>query len=508
MTDAGYSSEYELYLTHRNGVQIVTNELSLHLLDEMRARSISPSETAAIMHLPKSTIQGNLGKLQRMGIIAQDVCEDDARSAVYRIVGRLLFRSRTESDWQRYARAASVTRIMTNGRCTPREDLSLYGVSLMESGFNITLGLFHVGGELTRGITDRAWWDRLIASLKARCPKDVTIDFDSIDSLNLSFKSEQSDISDIPLIIVPLLGALAYHSKEFFGYRLSQDIRLSVEDSGRSIKFRVGRYRGQDFVDDKGIIESYVQSESFSIYSIDGKAMMFTNATMMGVLDALFEKDLSLGELEDVMGISKATIYAAATKLMSMGAIKIDPNSGSPKKYTLVADPILYMTDPGDHSPATLSRIVADFQAGRMDYYSAVIAYALEVIGCLGIHFDKMFMRAGKNTALTVLGMRSKITAQEMVDLACDMISGPDRAEVVSYLPIDVRVDLSKNTLWDAWPPDFVMGFLTEGLFYLLGHNYPIKVEVYREGEKKPVSVMESSQHRFHGMIERPSSKN
>ena len=59
MTDAGYSSEYEVYLTHRNGVQIVTNELSLHLLDEMRARSISPSETAAIMHLPKSTIHVN-----------------------------------------------------------------------------------------------------------------------------------------------------------------------------------------------------------------------------------------------------------------------------------------------------------------------------------------------------------------------------------------------------------------------------------------------------------------
>lgn len=117
MTDAGYSSEYEVHLTHRNGVQIVTNELSLHLLDEMRARSISLSETAAIMNLPKSTIQGNLGKLQRMGVIVQDVCEDDARSAVYRIVGRLLFRSRTESDWQRYARAASVACIMTNGRC-------------------------------------------------------------------------------------------------------------------------------------------------------------------------------------------------------------------------------------------------------------------------------------------------------------------------------------------------------------------------------------------------------
>ena len=29
MTDAGYSSEYEVYLTNRNGIQIVTNELSL-----------------------------------------------------------------------------------------------------------------------------------------------------------------------------------------------------------------------------------------------------------------------------------------------------------------------------------------------------------------------------------------------------------------------------------------------------------------------------------------------
>lgn len=492
MTDAGYSSEYEVYLTQSNGVQIVTNELSLHLLEEMRARSVSPSETAAIMHLPKSTIQGNLGKLQRMGIIVPDVCVDDARSAIYRIAGRLLFRSRTQSDWQRYARAASVTRIMANGRCTPREDLSLYGVSLMESGFNITLGLFHIGVELTRGITDRAWWDLLFDSLKASCPDDVTIDVDFRDALNLSFRSEHSDISDIPLTIVPLLGALASHSEEFFGYRLSQDIRLIVDDSGRSIRFRVGRYKGQDFKDDDGVIESYAHPEPFSIYSIDGKAMMFTNATMMGILDALSQDNLSLGDLEGAMGISKATIYAAATKLMSMGAIRIDPDSGSPKKYALVADPILYMTDPGNRSSAELDRIVADFQAGRMDYYSAVIAYALEAIQCLGIHFDKMFVRAGKNSALTVLGMRGRITAQGLVDLACGMISSPDCAEVVSYLPIVVRVDLSKNTLWDTWPPDFLMGFLTEGLFYLLEFEYPIRVEVYRESEKTPFSVIES----------------
>lgn len=493
MTDAGYSSEYEVYLTRLNGVQIVTNELSLHLLDEMRGRSISPSETAAIMHLPKSTIQGNLGKLQRMGIIAQDVCADDARSAVYRIIGKLMFRSRTESDWQRYARAASVVRITANGRCTAREDLSLYGVSLMESGFNIVLGLFHVGAALTNGIEDRMWWNRLVDSLKANCPDDVTVDYDFTDALNISFRSERSDISDIPLIIVPLLGALASHSVDLFGYRLSQDIRLNVEEGGRTIKLRVGRYKGQDFVDDADSAGLYVRSEPFSIYSINGKAVMFTNVTMRSILDALTRRDLSMGDLEEIMKVSKATIYAAATKLVSMGAIRIDPDSGSPKKYTLAADPIMYMTDPGDHNPAALRRIVEDFQAGRLDYYSAVITYSVEAIGCLGIHFDKMFSRAGKNTALTVLGMNSRITAQEMVDLACRMVSGPDRAEVVSYLPVSVRVDLSKDTLWDAWPHDFVMGFLEEGLFYILGYRYPIRVEAYREGEKRPSAVLDSS---------------
>ena len=43
MADVGYSSEYEVYLTYRNGMQIVTNELSLQILRELRRREVSPS---------------------------------------------------------------------------------------------------------------------------------------------------------------------------------------------------------------------------------------------------------------------------------------------------------------------------------------------------------------------------------------------------------------------------------------------------------------------------------
>ena len=72
MADVGYSSEYEVYLTYRNGMQIVTNELSLQILRELRRREVSPSEMAAALGLPKSTIQGNIGKLLRTGIIASE----------------------------------------------------------------------------------------------------------------------------------------------------------------------------------------------------------------------------------------------------------------------------------------------------------------------------------------------------------------------------------------------------------------------------------------------------
>ena len=46
MSDVGYSTEYEIYLTQDNGVQIVTNDLSLTILREMRYHEISPTDIA------------------------------------------------------------------------------------------------------------------------------------------------------------------------------------------------------------------------------------------------------------------------------------------------------------------------------------------------------------------------------------------------------------------------------------------------------------------------------
>lgn len=495
MTDAGYSSKYEVYLTHRNGIQIVTNELSLRILAEMRRREVSPSETALLFQLPKSTIQGNITKLLRAGIVKQETCIDDARSAVYHIDAMLIFSSAVDEDWQKYARSASVARIMRNGRCTSREDLSLYAVSLMESGFNIVQGLFNVGEALTRGMEDPDWWDGMVATMGEQCSRDgVRIELDTEDALKLSFRSDGEDISDIPLIIVPMLGALRSRAGVMFGYELSHDIQLSIGDAGCSVDLRINPFRGQDFADERHSdpLESFSIESPFSIYSIKGKAMMFTNPTMMGVLDALSTGDRSLNELEEAMGVPKATIYASAAKLMELGAVRVDPDSGTPKKYNLLADPILFITEPDLRNGDRLASIVADFQRGTLDYYSAVIAYSLEVIGRMGIHFDKMFMRAGMNTALIALGLKSSIQPQELVDLACDMVSGPDRAEVASYLPIRIRIRLSDQTLWDAWPADFVLGFITEGLKYLLEHRYPVIVETYRGDSDVPSLVQKS----------------
>lgn len=496
MSDIGYSTEYEVYLTRSNGVQIVTNELSLKILRQMRVREISPSEISSDLNVSKSTIQANIAKLQRIGIVNQEIRVGDARSAVYRVVAALIFTSDTDVKWQMYARSASIDRIMRSGRCTNREDLSLYGVSLTESGLNIVQGLFNVGKALTKGEGGIQWMRHALNTIKKQSARyGIKVTMDTTAGLKLKFVSDHDDdISDVPLVVVPMLGAMAAHSKSIMGYNLAQDLTLKVTEEGRKVEMFIPKFIGQDYDPEPfdSSADSYRVEEPFAIYSIGGKATLFTNPTMMGILDNLSNSDYSLNDLEEVMSIPKPTIYASLMKLSGLGAVEIDPNSGSPKKYRLLADPILYITDSGRANHDRLDEIVARFQNGAIDYYSAVISYAMESLDCMHFHFDKMFVRSGRYTAVKVLEKKPDYAPQAFVDLACQMVSLPDASFVETYLPIVINVTLSKKTLWESWPGDFVMGFTMEGLSRLLGDDYRITVVVYREGRAEPMIVMKS----------------
>ena len=486
MAEVGYSSKYEVYLTRRNGIQIVTNELSLCILKEMRARTITPSEMAFEFSVSKSTIQGNLGKLLRMGIVDSDICVGDARSAVYHTDAMLLFSSETPEEWQIYARKASINRILKNGRCSAREDLSLYGVSLIESGLNIVPGLSCVGAALVRDIVDLSWWGGQLANLNLECDHEgIFSELDLTREFILTFSSKKEDISDVPLITVPMLGAIRSRSKTLFGINLCPETQLSVENGGHTVKLKTVAYKGQDFsagIYDTDLSESFRTDEPFSIYSIGGKATLFTNPTMMAILDALSEGDKSLNELEKSLSLPKATVYVALVKLSDLGAVDLSEDSGTPKKYVLSAEPLLFTTEPKPENFPNLRKIVADFHNGKLDYYSAVITYAMEAISCMGIHFDKMFIRSGKHAATTVLEDRPDMDPQDFVDLSCSMISAPDEAEVTRYIPIRIRLTRSPETLWGSWPEDFLIGFLKEGLYSLLKSDYQFYIDsVYEE---------------------------
>ena len=481
MAEVGYSSKYEVYLTRSNGIQIVTNELSLSILKEMRVRTITPTEMASEFSVSKSTIQGNLGKLYRTGIVDSDICVGDARSAVYHTDAILLFSSDTPEEWQIYARKASINRILKNGRCSAREDLSLYGVSLIESGLNIVPGLSGVGSALVRDITDLSWWGEHLATLNTQCePEGITAELDLTKEFIVTFRSEKEDISDVPLITVPMIGAIRSRSKSLLGINLCPETQLSVEDGGHTVKLKTVAYQGQEFstgIYDTDLSQSFRADDPFSIYSIDGKATLFTNPTMMAILDALTEGDWSLNDLEKSLSLPKATIYVSLAKLIDLGAVRLDENSGTPKKYVLSAEPLLFTTEPKPENFSNLHKIVADFHDGKLDYYSAVITYAMEAISCMGIHFDKMFIRSGKHAASTVLEDRPDMDPQDFVDLSCSMISAPDEAKVMRYLPIRIRLTRSPETLWGSWPEDFLIGFLKEGLKALLETEYPFYID-------------------------------
>lgn len=496
MADMGYSSDYAVYLTENNGVQIVVNFLSLSILKELRLRELSPSEISVTLDVPKSTIQGNINKLIRMGIVAQDTRIDDTRSVVYHISAMQLFSSESDIEWQLSARSASVTRIMRVGRCTSAEDISLYGVSLTESGLNIVQGLFNVGAALVKDKDDLGWWNDLFNQIDKQSGKHgISVQMNTDDGLRLRFESKTEDISDISMVMFPMLGAVIYNSKNIFGYHLAHDASLKVSNNGFVVELHVPRFEGQDFenrLDIKRGRSSFKIDEQFSVYSIDGTAVLFTNPTMMAILDCLSESDLSLGDLERSTGLSKATVYAALTKLIGIGAVDSVKNRGEMMKYTLEADPILYTTRETNDDFDKMDDVVLKFHKGEIDYYSAVTSYAMLAIGCMGIHFDKMFIRSGRNAALSVIEADPDIQPQELVELSCAMVSSPDKAEIRTYIPLCIDVTLSQKSLWESWPGDFVMGFLSEGLKRLIGTGYKISVIVNKEGEPEPVTILES----------------
>ena len=429
MSDVGFSSRFEIYLTKSNGVQIVTNELSLTILKEMRFHEVSPSDIAAELGLPKSTVQASLTKLLRTGIVMQETRVSDARSVIYRLSGHLMFCSDTDVDWQLYARTASTKRILGGGRCTSREDLSLYGVSITESGLNIVQGLFNIGAALASGPMGRTVLERMLSQMREQSERyGIAVDMVTKNGLQFKFESISDNISDVPLIIVPMLGAIISHSKELLGYNLSHDVSLKVSNNGYSVTMKVEPFIGQDYEesDEEFIAHNrtgYYVDDPFSIYSINGVSTLFTNPTMMDILHDLSLEDMSVNDLEDVMGISKATIYASLMKLIEMGAVEVDPNSGSPKKYKLIADPILYCTDVNPDGADIFGKIIERFQSGSLDYYSSVIAYAMECINVMGMHFDQMFIRSGGSTARTVIGITPEIEPEKLLDVACEMIS-------------------------------------------------------------------------------------
>lgn len=362
----------------------------------------------------------------------------------------------------------------------------------MESGLNIVYGLSNVGVALVRGINDPDWWNHILNSMNQQCSMSgISMKMSTKGSLTLTFESDE-DISDIPMMIVPMLGALRINFRAIAGYNLSHEIQLSVEDDGRHVKIEIDPFQGQDYdagTEPTNPLEHFCIQEQFAIYSIGGKATLFTNNTMVGILDSLFDHNQSLNELEASLNVPKATIYVSLTKLTALGAVGIDDSSGSPKKYTLLAEPLMYTSEPNESSIGLCAEIAEKFRNGSLDYYSAVISYALHAIECMGIHFDKMFMRSGRNTAHTLLKSNKFMEAQDFVDLSCTMVSAPDDAEVISYLPIRIRLNRSKNSMWDAWPGDFVIGFVDEGLKMILNRAYPITVETYYENQTKPAAI-------------------
>ena len=98
MADKEYSDSFTIVKSHEGMVRVVSNKLSMKILDMLSSAPLSLTDMANRIELPKTTVQSNLSVLEFEGLVKSYPSMADGRSMMYDRTCDQLYETR-EIDW-------------------------------------------------------------------------------------------------------------------------------------------------------------------------------------------------------------------------------------------------------------------------------------------------------------------------------------------------------------------------------------------------------------------------
>lgn len=482
MANKEYSPRFKIIQRYGGGICVVTNGLSLSILELLYSRDMNLTEISSVLKTSKTTVQASLSKLEAEKVIESYPDRNDNRSTRYCSSFITLYSSGRVDEWGESDYADTVRNLCEDDAHVHTDAIIFYASKLNDHGICWHPFMLAVGDLVGMELIKRGPNPRDLASLMSETfgveISDLIID----KELNMSIRSENRSGIELIYLGHAVLGCILHilfkkngvkynHMARTFGVN-SHEYVFSTILTGPSS-------RDVSSTDPAAMDWTYhVLEQRFAIFQPeDADSILVENEVMLNIMDALERRPMTMNELSTELETRTVTVNASVKRMAELGLISPASGSGSRNtRFEISANRILMgRVEDARRMPGTLRSFVERFLDGESRFYEMVYEMHYFIVSSSGITYDSILDEVGRDVATEVVRQNPGMTAKEFVDMAPRLyIRNRRKVWIRSYIPVEFMIELEPMMVDFDLETSYFQSLVRTGLRLLTGVDYPV----------------------------------
>lgn len=477
MADIEYSDVYSVYMTD-SGVRYLTNKTSIEIMKMLFTKEMTVTDLSEILGESKSSLQSNMMKLVRLGMVSSTIDPTDKRKVIYYATSSLMLCPVSTDTIDKSVLGDLIGKTIVADDGYSKNHLVLAMLMPYMMGVSIHPLLVrtscvmasHCMSRFNKFIDDEFMTEFRKCALKAGLPY---IDMDIGREIKVYVDSSGMTKSEIYVMHSVVLGLAMRMIYLKTGTWYTQ---IRYEYTEGKVIIYLSKYIGdQKRVDYFMSMISHKKSDDdwpFAILSKDNKTTLYGNRTQIKIIDALQKANLSLKELSDMLDVPAVTVHLNLMKLLESGAIAvIDDFKSKLVTYRMRAD---VLVTPGikTHFSYVQDSVSDDGRFIEMLYKHLIFSFRdagvnlRNILGVLGAEVAKIWIK--KNPGAT---------AEQFLSIMESLNMGTGcKVKVVSYIPLKLSISNDNyHALSEFMAPMFESAAIT-ALKMITGVEYSVEM--------------------------------
>lgn len=486
MADIGYSDEYSIYMT-REGLRFLTNKTSIKIMGLLTVSEMTVTEISSVLQESKSSIQSNMMKLSRWGLVSSNTDPNDKRRIIYFLSAMLIMKSSSPGESVEVVTEDVIRRILKMDGQHHKNSIILSSIMPYMMGTTILPLMARVSGMVTahfmpdvKGMSDEEF---LVAmtdlSEKVKLPPMV-FDIGDVKSVTVDCRGKSSlEIRIMRGIVSGFVNRFLYARYGGWYYQdafsVSPEGMMKIEFTGY-----IGNFENVNYLMTYDSMRDPHQNWSFAILSKGERSMLFGNEAQIKIIVALTQSKKSLKELSDELSIPSVTVHMNIAKLMEEGVVVADNNTRSKYVYySLEAAPMMLPTGSDAELLDARNQYIGMLGKDPANFFELVAAASIGIFREAGIDVWYLLKRTGSAVASTIIKDNPDLDAQTFLDLACILSKNTSsKLDVKTYIPLCFSIEGRYGNLGMArYISPVFNGIIETGLKLITGEDRKIYFE-------------------------------